>query len=924
MADLPDPNAKIKNDPSILVGKLDNGLTYYIKENKRPENRAEIQMVIKAGSLHEDEKQLGLAHFIEHMAFNGTKNFPKNKLVEYLESTGMSFGGDINANTSWERVYYLLQIPTDDSKMLDDGFQVLRDWLRDVSFDKGQIDDERKIIVEEWRLRTRQAQAQSTNILFNQMFKGSRYEKMTIGDTNIILNAPKVDFTRYYDKFYQPDIAAIIAVGDFDKKEILKLIKSKFANVKKPSTPTIAKSYKVPEHKDTRVSVYENPELPSYTMYMAQRHYNLPKGTFGVYRKQLVDRLASQMLALRFQELTQKGGAAFQFASASKQDFPSELMPFFGVAALKADDLEGGIKEMLQEIYRMDQHGFLATELDRVKGSILSSMESMVKNKDNIQSNILAAEFSRNFLENESMPGIDKDYEYTKLFLDDITLDEVNKAAKSFASENSVVLHLTGPKDLLTKEQILKTYNEVKSSKLEPWVDAASAAKLMETIPTAGDIVDMNMESFEYIKNDKGDKESFDVVTYDLSNGIKVKLMKTDLNDDQVVMRAFSPGGNLLTDENNYFSAVQADTYVGLSGIGENDITTIQKILSDKNVRVSPYISDYNEGISGSGSPDDLESMFQLIHLYFTSPRMDKQAIQADIDRLKENVKNSRNDPNTIFSDAITKTLYNDHPRQFAWDMDNIGKIDPAKAIEWYKERFADASDFTFYFVGKFEDGPINEMITTYLASLPTLDRKESWKDRNIRTVKGPLKKVIKAGKEPNATVRLRIDGDYPEYSQESNMKMYGLSRALSILLTENLREKKQIVYSAGAFDNTSMRPTKTFAIQVAYGCDPERVEEGIEVVKEQMNYLKNNKLNDTYMSRVKEVIESQYKKAFESNNFWAGYLQSVDWNGMKIDRAQNMLDLIDGISADDIQMYAKKYFRIDELKQFIRYPEAN
>jgi zinc protease len=398
--------------------------------------------------------------------------------------------------------------------------------------------------------------------------------------------------------------------------------------------------------------------------------------------------------------------------------------------------------------------------------------------------------------------------------------------------------------------------------------------------------------------------------------------MKTDLNEDQVVVSARSPGGNLLADMDKYYSATQADNFASLSGLGENDITTIQKILADKKASVSPYINDYFEGFNGQASPDDLEELFQMIHLYFTSPRIDQTAIEASIDRLKENVKNSVNNPNSVFSDSVNNVLYNYHPRQFNWDEEKISQINSNQAYNWFRNRFADASDFTFYFVGKYEDGVMNEMITKYLASLPTQDRKENWKDRDIRVVDGPLKKIVKIGKEPKSNVQLRIDGPYPEYGEVANMKMFALSRALGILLTEQLREETQIVYTVGAFDQQTIRPEKTYTVNVRYQCDPERVDEGIKVVKDQMKYLQNNKLDEEYMNRVREVIVSQYKKAFESNYFWASYLQSVDWNEMKMDRAQSMLDLINNLTADDIQNSAKKYFKLDEMKEFIRLPE--
>lgn len=919
---MPNLSEEIKPDPSIKIGTFDNGIKYYIKKNKRPEGRAEIHLLIKAGSLQETKDQSGLAHFLEHMAFNGTKNFPKNELVKYLESTGMSFGGDINASTSWDQVYYTLQIPTDDKEMLGKGFQVLRDWLTDISLDPEQIEEERKIILEEWRVRTQNANYKSQEVLIKALAKGSKYEEFPIGDTAVFMNAPRDKFANYYKQWYRPDITAVIAVGDFDENEIMAQIKEKFESVPKVKKATVVKKSKIPERNEPLVASYENSELPFYSLTMAQRHPSREEGTYGEYYESAKENLINNMINKRFQELTIKGDGDYQQAFAFKTSFVGDLNTFLGQVILKADALESGYKQVLQELYRVKQHGFLASELERSKAEILTQVESMMKNAENMQSRSLAQEYGRNFTENEPIPGIKGDYEITKVFMENITIDEINQLANGLLTENSVVFHHSGPKDLLSEKQVLEIYNEVKNSKLEPWVDEAAAAKLMDFTPEPGSMVDYSMDEVTFT-GAKGDKKSYEVVSYTLSNGVKVRMMNTDLNEDQVVMSAISKGGLLrVEDINDYYSATQADNFTNISGLGENDLTTMQKILAGKRVSVSPFISDYSEGLSGQASPDDLEEMFQMIHLYFTSPRMDETAINASISRLRESIKNAENDPNSVFSDSVTKYLYNNHPRQFNWTLDKIDNLNPSKAYEVYQERFADASDFHFYFVGNIDMGKINELINTYLASLPTQERDDKWVDRDIRVVIGSMKKSIKLGKEPNASVRVRIDGDYPNYGQEENMRMYALSRALSVLLIEDLREDKQIVYSIGAFDNNSFIPTKTYSMNVNFSCDPDRVEEGVKAITAQMEKLKNEKLDDTYMDRIREVVLSQYKKAFESNNYWAGYLRGVDWNGFEMDRAQKMLDIVNNLNADDIQSLAKKYLNTNDLKQITRYPE--
>lgn len=911
----------IPNDPSVVTGTFENGLKYYIKENKRPKGRAEIQILVYAGSNQEDEKQLGLAHFIEHMAFNGTKNFPKSELVKYLESTGMSSGGDINASTSTERVYYTLQVPTDDKEMLSDGFQVLRDWLTDISFEKQMIEDERGVIIEEWRSRSLTANGKIVRTLFENVYEGSKWADPVIGDTNIINNAPREDFVRYFKDFYRPDISAIICVGDFDKDEILTQIKEKFETVEKPKSPKPSKIYPIPVRKGTEVIVQADEELQSTeTLLIFDKRGQAKEGTYAGVREGLVQSIIPIAFGTRLQELLAKDKLKAQGGSITRADYPGEINPVLISVSHKEGQLVEGMEDILKEVYRVKQHGFSDAEVDRMKALILTQIESMAKDKDNMQSGMFASELSRNFMYGEAYAGIEEDYNMTKYFLNEITANDVNDMYNSwFGDYGSFIFHF-GPKDLMDEKTILATIEKVKKMDLEPWVEEEVASSLMESKPTPGKIT--NADSFSFGEQGK-DYGYYDVTTYELSNGAKVKLMKTDNREDEVRFRAYSPGGNLKIENiEDYRTATLGDAIVNQSGIGEHDITALQKILTGKKVNVSPSIGDMTENLFGNASPDDLEEMFQLIHLYFTSPRYDEVAVKSYMDRLRENVKNSSNNPQSVFQDSITAVMYNNHPRQFNWTAEMIDKIDTKKAFEMYKDRFADASDFTFYFVGNFDDVKINDLITTYLASLPSTNRKETWTDRNIRRNNKKQKKVINIGNEPNASIRLSMTNEY-DYSSENNLLLASAARALSILLLEEIREKRGGVYSIGAWSSQDHYPVGEYEVNVQFGCDPERVDELVDAIMVQIDYLKENKLDEDYMSRVTEVMKSQYKKSFESNNFWLGYLYSTDWNKTDVNRIKTLDNMINNLTAEDIQKTAKKYFDTNTMKQIIRMPKS-
>lgn len=897
----------------VIYDSLGNGLKYYIKKNSKPEKRAEIQLIVRAGSLQEKNSQLGLAHFLEHMAFNGTKNFPGNEVIKYMESTGMRFGSDINASTSWERTYYTLQVPTDNQKMFDDGFVVLKDWLTGITLDEEEINKERTIIIEEWRMRTQNAQSRLQMKQFDLIFKGSDYVKSPIGDTNIIMTAPRSEFVDFYTSYYQPDISAIIAVGDFDPAQVEAKIKEMFSSIPRPKKATNIGEHPMKFNGNAEIELISDPELQiNMITAVLKRPSDKEKGTYGAYRKTLVTNLLNSMLGQRYQEVALKGDAPFLQGVSVLTDFPGGINALYNVVALKADKMKEGYEAYLTELYRAKKHGFVASELERAKTDIIKNYESSQKEKDKTASALFASELSRHFLDNEGFPGIDHEVEIVNEFLPTITLEEVNKLMNEIVTDKDLVMVHSGPnaENLISKDELLSIYRAFDKKQIEPYVDKSAGLSLMKNKPEGGSFVEMDED------------DTFGLTKYTLNNGVKVILKKTNLKNDQVLMRAYSPGGTSLAKDNELNNASNAASIVNYSGVSDLDLTNLQKVLTGKNVNVSPFISNLTEGLSGSASPDDLEEMFQLIYLYFTQPRKDDESFVSFKSRVLESIKQSKNNPDQVFSDSLNYLLSDYHPRSKPTTESDVQSISLDEAYNFYMDRFADASDFTFVFVGNFEDSQINPLITSYLGSLPNKGRKELWQDNGVNMPKTKMTKNYKIGKDDNATVRMVMNGDY-QFSPLNDLKLDAMSRVLSILLLEEIREKLGGVYGISAFNRTSKFPKEAYQVYVAFGCEPARVKELTGAVEGVMTRLKNESLDVEYLKRATETMKSEYKKQLENNGFWLNNIYMYDFYQLDMNFINTYLSEVDKLTMKDVQDYAKKYLDMNTLKTIVRYPET-
>lgn len=902
-------------DPKVKIGKLANGLKYYIRENKLPEKRAYLQIVVKAGSIDEDNDQFGLAHFIEHMCFNGTKHFPKNDLIKVIESSGMKFGQDLNANTSFDRTYYLLQISTESEKNFEDGMQILQDWLANVSFDPEELDKERKVILEEWRLG-RGAGERIQKQQFPKMLYGSRYaDRDVIGDTATILHAPREVFLRYYKDWYRPNLSAVILVGDFDATVAENKIKKYFEPIKNPTPEREKIYYSIPEHKEPQISIASDKEMPYSMIQMLFKRKAQPQGSFKNYRDGFVHNLAATMLSLRYNELTRKAKPPFMYAGGGYQNNMqiSDLAAFTLICMPQTGDIMGGFRALLEEAFRASQHGFTATELERAKTTILKSYETSYNERDKSESEGYASEYFRNFMFNEAMPGIAYEYAFAQKEVPGITLEEINQSIKGMLVNNNLFIGLSLPeKDDIekpTEAEIMRVFNEVANSKLDAYVDNVTTEPLLKRKPKAGRISEVK------------DVANLGAKEYTLSNGARVITKKTDFKNDEVQMRAFSYGGTSLMSDADFRTGENAAGIIDACGLGKFDQNTLTKMLQDKMCGVSPYIDDINEGVSGSTTPQDMETFFQLLYSYFKSPRTDTDAFAAFISNTRDQLENQDKDPSSIYRDTIMATLSNYHKRGLPFETKHLDQIKLERAMELYKERFADAGDFTFVFVGNFDQNELENYIKTYIASLPGKNSKEKFVDVGIESPKGKYTKIVKKGTDKKSTVMLRFYNDY-EFSSENNYALSTLAELTNIRLYEQIREDKGGVYGVGFGLRGSKYPKAKYTGTVSFGCDPDRVDELISATEKVLNDFKTTLATDEEVAKVKELQKKALEKSSKENDYWMNVIYSSYFLNEPASTIEEKLQRIEKLTAKDIQATAKKYLNFTNYGKFILNPE--
>ncbi len=906
-------DAELPVDSKVRVGTLDNGLKYFIRVNAKPEQRAELRIALNAGSVLEDDDQLGMAHFVEHMAFNGTENFEKHELVDYLQSIGMRFGADINASTGFDQTIYKLTVPTDDAETLDRAMLVLSDQAGRVSFDPEEIDKERGVVLEEWR-RSRGAYMRLANKQLPVMLQGSKYaERLPIGTAESIQNTPHANIKRFFETWYRPDLMAVAAVGDFDPDVVEGLIREHFGSLKGPDNPPPRPEVEVPRVAATRFSIETDPEVTSTSLSVMFNQEAGEQGRVQDYRRSIVENLHISMFNARLQELAQAVDSPFVGVGSGTGSIVRPVAAYQLSSTVREGQTAAALESILRELERLRRFGFTDGELERAKLQVQRLFEQVYKERDKQRSSGFASEFVRSFLTGESIPGIETEVALVQRFLPGITLDEVNALTEEWVTDDNRIVVISGPEkenlELPEPDTILALFEQAAKEEISPWVDRTRDEPLLAEIPVPGRVVE---EKFH---------ETTGITEWRLENGVRVLLKPTDFKNDEILMSSISPGGTSLVENEQYTSASFATFFLGQSGLGDFDLVELKKALTGKVADASPFIGELNEGLSGSASPEDLETLFQLTYLYFTSPRADEEIYRNLMSRMTAVIENRSKNPETVFRDEFQKRVSGDHFRRRPLTTEVLAEFDPEAALDAYRDRFADASDFTFTFVGNFETSTLKPWVETYLGGLPASNRGESWRDIGIRHPEGQVRFEVEKGLEPKSLVDLLFHGE-AEWSRQNRFDLLTLSRVLEIQMTELVREEMGATYSVGVYGSLSRWPEERFNLTVRYSCNPDEVDRILEPIFAKLKEVQEKGPEAEMVEKVRENLKRNREVQLKENTFWLNAIEGAVEHDLPFDDILEFDQLLATLSTESIQKAANQYLSFDQYVLGILKPE--
>ena len=889
-------------DPNVRVGKLDNGLTYYIRHNEWPENRAEFYIAQKVGSIQEDDNQMGLAHFLEHMCFNGTKNFPGDKLKTWLESIGVKFGENLNAYTSFdETVYNISNVPVTRASVIDSCLLILHDWSNDLLLEEKEIDKERGVINEEWRMR-RSAMMRMYEAAFPKLYAGSKYSnRMPIGTMDVVMNFKYDDLRNYYHKWYRPDLQGLVVVGDIDVDQIENKIKEMFSHIKMPANPATREYFPVPDNKEPIIDVQKDKEQDRTMVYLMYKHDAFPteaKGTMAYYAYSYISGAISGMFSDRFQEILQKENPPFLGASVSDGEYliSKTKGALTGVTVCKDNGYNEAIAALYREMLRAARFGFTASEYERYKTELKAQLDNMYAQKDKVYSSRYVNEYVRHFLDNEPAPGIEWEYKNMKQIADMIPVEAINQTAKALLTDSNMVVAMFCPdKEGLTyptESDILGIMKGVEDEDIEAYKEEVSNEPLISSLPAPGKVK----------KTAKGPYEST-LIT--LSNGVKIYVKKTDFTPNAISMRAISDGGNSLYSDDEYINTSNA-SIVGIGGWGNFSAVELGKKLAGKQANVSPSVSSKAESLNGSCVKKDLETLLQLTYLCFTSPRKDEAAFKSTIERYKAQIANQELDPTTALSDTIAKVVYNNNVRAIRVKATDIDKMSYDRIIEVYKERFADANDFTFFFVGDIDTA--KPLFEQYLGTLPVLKSKEKFKVINQKMAKGEITNVFeKEQQTPAANVLFMYHAPLND-DLKNVLCVDMLKQIMTMVYTETVREKEGGAYGIPVSSAVSDYPEKIGLVSITLPTSPDKRQHMTDIIYKGVSDMVANGPKAEDLQKVKEYMLRSHAERVKTNGYWMNQIINNVKEGE--DNVAIYEKTVNSITAADIQNMAKRIFQ--------------
>lgn len=953
-------------NPAVRHGTLENGLTYYVQQNDRPEDRVQLRLVVNAGSVLEQDDERGLAHFVEHMAFNGTEKYEKDAIIDYLEKTGMSFGPDINASTSFDQTIYKLNLPSGsksepNTDILETGVDILKEWAFNIAFAPKEVEKEKGVIIEEWR-GARGAAARMREEYLPVLFRNSRYaERLPIGEMEVIRSAAAEDLEDFYKKWYRPELMAVIAVGDVDPEQMEQLIKATFghgqptgadqaAGRSKTSDQTTGgdqqperPSYSVPPAEGRQFAIATDSEAERTQIQVLSLHEPFRLRSEQDYKTSLILSMYNQMVRARLSEKTEQSDPPYVSGYFTTTNYLRNNDATVWGALAREGQIERALTTLLEEERRISLYGFTENELQRAKDNLRSRMQRGYEERDKTESSSFASEYIRHYLAGEAAPGIEKEWELTEKYLPEITLADIKRVRKQLMrSGGAKTAIITGPEkeglQYPDEQELAKIFEHTDSARVEPYRDELAGDQLVDELPEPGSIVSEETITIpgEVLGPSASSDDNGDAVTYHqftLANGAKVVYRRTDYKNEEILFSAFSPGGASQVETEDYYAAAMAPSFVQAAGLGDYSPSQLRKLTAGTQAQVSPYINDLTEGFRGNARPEDLELLFQQVYLYFTAPRRDSDLFQSYQQRLQGVLENRRSNPQVLLSDTVTKLLFDDHPRRQPYTAERVAAISEEQVYRIFSERFASPGDFTFTFAGNIDPQELQRLAALYLGSggsgsqaasdteTETDATHESWIDRGVRYTDSDIREEIRAGIAEKSSVTRIYAGNY-DWSLRNNSTLQSLQQLLEIRLREKVREEAGGTYGVGVSVSPTRDPVERYTIAIRFNCDPERVEELNSIIDKELAALAESLVDSSYIDKVRSIRTKSLEEALQTNGFWRDKLESIQLYDLDPRTALAVRRRIDSTSAESLRQAVRTYINGATTIEAVLYPE--
>lgn len=888
-------------DPKVRYGKLPNGLTYYIRHNAQPKERADFYIAQNVGSILEEENQRGLAHFLEHMAFDGTKNFPGHGMDDFIESVGMRGGENFNAYTSFdETVYMIMNAPVSNPSTVDSCLLILHDWSSFITLADSAIEKERGVIREEWRTR-QDAQARLWEQQLPKMYPDSRYaNRMPIGSIDVINNFKPDELRAYYKKWYRPDLQAVIVVGDINVDEVEADIKRIFADIPTPINSASREEFEVPDNDMPLISIAKDKEAANTILYVFYKHDKLPKELYATPMglvKDYIQTVAATMMNERFEEILHQAQPPFVYAQASDGDFMvSRTKDAWTVAAIAQEGaIDSALTTLVKETQRLKQYGFTPSEYERARINVLKQYESAYNERENQKNSAYTREYVRHFTEGGYIPGIETEYTLLSQIAPNIPVQQVNQYIQDMIGDNNIVISLTGPDKAgvtyPSEEELLRTFLKAQRIPVEPYQETVSNEPLIPNLPAPGTITEIQTD------------QRFGATVLTLSNGVKVVIKPTDFKKDEILMTATRPGGSTLFGDKDIYNLKVFNEVIDLGGLGNFSAIELSKRLAGKKVSCTPSLGLDDESFNGSSTPSDLKTLFELIYLYFTAPRMDEEAYASFENRMKAQLLNTELDPMVAFSDTLAQAVYNGNPRAMRLRPGDFAHISYPRIMEMYKERFSDASGFVFSLVGNISIDSIRPYIEQYLASLPASGKIEKGNPSVVPALrKGEYTNIFQREMEvPKATVVNFISGQM-DYSLPNIVTATALKQILDLVYMEKVREDEGGTYGVQSYARISPFPEGRTTLQIFFDTDPAKRERMNNIVRNELKRITEVGPRAEDFKKTQDNLLKRHAENLQENSYWLNILDNYYYR--RFDAETEYEPIVKGLTPEQIRSF--------------------